>query len=60
VQLKIFTDDLGYGAVPSEPYTPQVFALVWKNVVEQYIREYKYMGTVADMTFEILLPMESI
>jgi secreted Zn-dependent insulinase-like peptidase len=51
VQLKVLTDDLGYGKYPESPYRSIIFIQIWKNVVDQYIKEYTYMGVMADMKF---------
>ena len=49
VSLKIYTTDLGYGTSEEA----EVFAEVWKCVLEENLREFAYLAECAKLKFVI-------
>jgi secreted Zn-dependent insulinase-like peptidase len=56
IAVKIYTSDLNFGSTP----TARVFAEVWKNCLNEYLREFKYMADCADLTLEVTLEVDCV
>ena len=56
VSVKIYTNDNEFGLNPKK----RVFANVWKNAQDEYLREFKYMADCANLDFSVSLGYDSL
>ena len=56
IRAKIYTPDCNLGKNPRG----MVFAEVWKKVYEEYVREFCYNGSMAELNLEINIKRHSI
>jgi len=54
--LKMYTKDLDYG----EKSKSRVFVHVWKDVLFEYLREFNYMATLANLDLDISILCDNI
>lgn len=56
VNVKIYTNDCLF----SQTAYGRMFSEVWKEVLEEYLREFLYMAACADLNFEIAVAPDNI
>jgi secreted Zn-dependent insulinase-like peptidase len=56
VSVKIYTNDNEFGINPKR----RVFANVWKNAQDEYLREFKYMADCANLDFNVSLSYDNL
>jgi len=56
IDIKVFTADNGYGSAPEK----RMFPLFWRMVQEEYLKEFKYMATLANLDFYVGLSPDNI
>jgi len=49
VWMRIYTNDNNYG----KTIDGRLCAIMWSNVVDQYIKEYHYLASIASLSFTI-------
>jgi secreted Zn-dependent insulinase-like peptidase len=56
VSMKLYTNDCGLGFNAES----RVFAHVWTRVLDEYMREFNYMATCANMSFSVTPHFENV
>jgi insulysin len=56
IHMKLYTNDCLFSIKPEA----RVFASVWKSVLEEYLREFKYMAEESRLALEITLDYDSL
>lgn len=54
--MRLYTNDCIFGHIPKA----KVFTHVWKNVLEECLREFNYMATLTQLDFKTTLEYDNV
>lgn len=56
ISMRLYTNDCSFGQNPKA----RVFTHVWQKIQEEYLREFNYMATLAQLDFSVALGSDNV